>query len=138
MEIALGAKPDVLRQGCHSPPILYFVPPDPKGCHLGVLKTAPDGLLIGDSYANHFTGMVDVMAAAEGLAIMDYTMDNCPPIQGYKAATNTEKCEKRILMTLDYIKSRRFSKIILAANWPHKNRPEKAGGDGADPSRHWR
>lgn len=119
MEIALGAKPEVLRKGCHSAPVLYSVAPDPAGCRLGAPKAAPDGLLIGDSYANHFTGMVDVMAAADGLAVMDYTMDNCPPLLGYKA-TNTEKCEKRIAMTLDYIKSRKFSKIILAANWPHK------------------
>lgn len=120
METALDAKPEVLRKGCHSAPILYSVPPDSEKCRLGVPKASPDGLLIGDSYANHFTGMVDVMAAVDGLAVMDYTMDNCPPLIGYKAAANAEKCEKRIAMTLDYIKSRKFSKIILAANWPHK------------------
>jgi hypothetical protein len=51
---------------------------------------------------------------------MGYTMDNCPPMLGYKEATNTGKCEERIAMTLDYITSRKFSKVTLAANWPHK------------------
>lgn len=82
MGTAMGAEPEVLRKGCHSAPVLYSVPPDPEKCRLGAPKVAPDGLLIGDSYANHFTGMVDVMAAVGGFAIVDYTMDNCLPMLG--------------------------------------------------------
>jgi hypothetical protein len=49
----------------------------------GVKKEGLDGIMIGDSFANHFTGMVDLQAKPNNLSIMDYTMNSCPPILGY-------------------------------------------------------
>jgi len=119
MEVALNAQPELLRRTCHSAPALYFMQPNPNECHLGATKLHLDGLLIGDSYANHFTGMVDVMAKADSISIMDYTMSSCPPLLGYKAPVNAEWCEKRTRITFDYIKNSKPSKVILAANWPN-------------------
>lgn len=81
----------------------------------------PDGILIGDSYANHFTGMIDVMAKDAGLAFMDYTMDACPPIRGYEpegARAYAEKCLLRNEAIYQMIRTNRYRQVILAANWP--------------------
>ncbi|MHC8326520.1 acyltransferase family protein [Pseudomonas sp. LB1P83] len=61
---------------------LYGTAPN-DACRLGVKKEGLDGIMIGDSFANHFTGMVDLLAKPNTLSIMDYTMDSCPPILGY-------------------------------------------------------
>jgi peptidoglycan/LPS O-acetylase OafA/YrhL len=45
----------------------------PEDCVLGVNKPGVDILLIGDSHANHYTGMIDVMAKDAGLRGYDIT-----------------------------------------------------------------
>jgi len=120
LERALLARPEEARRGCHVPTALYKTPPSPD-CRLGAQKAAADGILIGDSYANHFTGMLDEMAKAGGLSIMDYTMNDCPPIAGYLpegAPSYAEKCRLRNEAAYDLILGKRFSRVILAANWP--------------------
>jgi peptidoglycan/LPS O-acetylase OafA/YrhL len=47
-------------------------------CVLGVSKAGVDILLVGDSHANHFSGMVDVMAKNAGLRGYDVTQSNSP------------------------------------------------------------
>lgn len=47
-------------------------------CVLGVGKAGVDILLVGDSHANHFSGMVDVMAKNAGLRGYDVTQSNSP------------------------------------------------------------
>jgi len=47
-------------------------------CILGVSKTGVDILLVGDSHANHFSGMIDVMAKNAGLRGYDVTQSNSP------------------------------------------------------------
>ncbi len=118
-EVALTAQPELLRSGCHVPTALYNTSPDTNKCRLGAKKDQLDGILIGDSLANHFTGMVDVMAKTENLAIMDFTMDGCPPILGYdtgKAPAYVEKCIKR--NEVAYALAAKKQKVILAGNWP--------------------
>jgi hypothetical protein len=114
------ARPEEARRGCHVPTALYRTPPHPD-CRLGAAKAVPDGILIGDSYANHFTGMIDVMATDAGLAFMDYTMDACPPIRGYEpegARAYAEKCRLRNEAIYQMIRTNRYRQVILAANWP--------------------
>lgn len=126
-ERGLDAKPEILRAGCHVPTGMYDVLPDPQKCRLGADKGGVDAILIGDSYANHFTGMVDVMAKAAGVSVMDYTMDGCPPMLGYMTANTpgyAERCRKRNETTFALLKEGRYSWVILAANWP--NSPEAA------------
>jgi hypothetical protein len=121
LEKELESKPDILRIGCHVPTALYDTPPNAK-CRLGMVKPELDGIIIGDSYANHFTGMIDVMAKAEGISIMDYTMDGCPPILMYdtgKASSYAERCRKRNKTAYENILVNHFSRVILAASWPN-------------------
>jgi peptidoglycan/LPS O-acetylase OafA/YrhL len=119
-EKILDAKPDILRSGCHVPTSMYNTPPDAK-CRLGMAKQELDGIMIGDSYANHFTGMVDVLSKAAGISIMDYTMDGCPPILMYDtgaAQLTAERCRKRNEAIYTNIAESHFSRVILAGSWP--------------------
>lgn len=127
LEGMMQARPEEMRRGCHVPTALYQTPPNPD-CRLGSDKAALDGILIGDSYANHYTGMIDVMASAAGLAFMDYTMDACLPILGYQpegARTYAEKCRLRNEAVYQMIRTNRYRQVILAANWPDAS---EAGG----------
>jgi len=120
LEMAMEARPDFLRIECHASVQMYATPPN-KTCRLGRDKPSSDGILIGDSYANHYTGMVDVMAKAQGISIMDYTLDACPPILGYdegKTPAYGEMCRKRNEFVYKEIAAGRFSRVVLAASWP--------------------
>lgn len=119
-EQALAARPEVLRNGCHVPTAMYATPPDVK-CRLGMDKPEIDGILIGDSFANHFSGMIDVIAKAEGLALMDYTMDGCPPILGYdtgNAPGYVERCRKRNEAAYALLSANHYGRVVLAGSWP--------------------
>ncbi|CAN0579893.1 unnamed protein product, partial [Ectocarpus sp. 12 AP-2014] len=48
----------------------------PEACVLGVKKPGVDILLVGDSHANHFSGMIDVLAGNAGLRGYDVTQSN--------------------------------------------------------------
>ncbi|HUH59508.1 MAG TPA: acyltransferase family protein [Candidimonas sp.] len=120
LEASVQTKPNELRKGCHVPNAAHATPPNP-GCKLGVAKSVTDAVLIGDSFANHFSGMVDVLATAEGLSVMDYTMDGCVPIiQGSTALrTNVqERCALRNEYALNMIEQTKYGYVILAGSWP--------------------
>jgi peptidoglycan/LPS O-acetylase OafA/YrhL len=51
-------------------------PGQPDSCILGVNKPGVDLLLIGDSHANHYSGMIDVLAKDAGLRGYDITQSN--------------------------------------------------------------
>ncbi len=122
-ESILATQPEILRKGCHVPTAMSNTPPNAK-CRIGADradKPEVDGMLIGDSHANHYTGMIDVMAKTEGLALMDYTMDGCPPILGFdtgKVATYAERCLKRNEVAYKKVSVNHFSLVVLAASWP--------------------
>ena len=123
-EQMMDAEPEKLRHNCHVPSARYYTPPNPI-CRLGAEKDLLDGILIGDSYANHFTGMIDVMAKAEGISIMDYTMDACPPILGYNTGrgwVKSRNCLQHNEIAYALIASGRYKRVILAGWWP--NGPE--------------
>lgn len=126
LEANLNSKPNELRSGCHVPTALYDTPPSEK-CRLGARKTELDGILIGDSFANHFTGMLDVIAKHSDIALMDYTMDGCPPIEGYdtgKIPAYVKRCKLRNELTYAHLEKQKYRHVILAANWPEA--PETA------------
>lgn len=119
-ERVIESKPDVLRSGCHVPTAMYSTPPS-DNCRLGVKKAELDGILIGDSFANHFSGTVDLMAKAEDIAFMDYTMDGCPPILGYntgKGAVYAQRCLKRNEAVYALLTNNRYARVVLAGSWP--------------------
>lgn len=121
-EQMMSQHPNEIRAGCHVPTQLYKTLPDPQRCVLGDKKANVDGMVIGDSFANHFTGMIDILARASHLSVMDYTMDGCPPILDYSGgrlpAAYVRYCQERNKFSFDYIASHHFSFVILAASWP--------------------
>src|SRR3546814_1316750 len=74
-------------------------------------KEQLDGMMVGDSFANHFTGMVDILAKPNGIRLMDYTLDACPPIFGYAAEVSAaygERCVARNARVFELIKQNHY------------------------------
>jgi peptidoglycan/LPS O-acetylase OafA/YrhL len=71
---AIFSRSNKIRGRCHEGNVSNPLPPDE--CILGVNKPGVDILLIGDSHANHFTGMIDVMAKDAGLRGYDITQSS--------------------------------------------------------------
>ncbi len=68
------------RGRCNEGPVRS--PLDSDACRLGVDKEEVDILLLGDSHANHFTGMIDVLAKDAGLRAYDITQSQTPFLIG--------------------------------------------------------
>ena len=123
-ERVLDARPEVLRAGCHVPSARSTTLPDPARCRFGATKPELDGILIGDSFANHFTGMLDVMAKDAGISLMDYTMDGCPPILGYSpdssATYYATRCRERNAAVFALLSAKPFGRVVLAGDWPRE------------------
>lgn len=113
-------KPAEIRRGCHVTNALYRTAPDDH-CRLGATKAGIDGLLVGDSIANHYSGMVDLLARPDGISLMDYTMDSCPPILGYSggmSAVYAQHCAQRNEQVFALIEAKRYPYVVLAGSWP--------------------
>ena len=65
---------DTIRGRCNEGPVRS--PLGPEACVLGVQKPEVDILLVGDSHANHFSGMIDGLAGKAGLRGYDVTQSN--------------------------------------------------------------
>ncbi|EJM58786.1 putative acyltransferase [Pseudomonas sp. GM48] len=120
LEAMTLSKPAEVRSGCHVPNALYKTEPNDH-CRLGATKEELDGILIGDSFANHFTGMVDILAKPNNIMLMDYTMDSCPPILGFTAempAVYAAHCAKRNERVFSLIEQNKYRYVVLAAIWP--------------------
>lgn len=116
-------KPNELRKNCHVTNQLYKTELNNR-CILGREDKLLDGLLIGDSYANHFSGMIDEIATEKKWHIIDYTMDACPPILGYGnklTDTYAKRCIARNNHIYQLIEKNHYRYIILAADWPQDN-----------------
>lgn len=128
-ESSIQQRPEKIRAGCHVPSALYRSLPDPLACTLGIDNQPPVGVLWGDSYANHFSGMIDELARHQGLTFMDYTMDACPPLLNFDISGGlqyAERCKQRNLQLIDFIKKSNISWVVLAANWPSDSEGEKS------------
>jgi len=125
-EKIMAVAPEQLHEQCHSSTFFYQRQPNPT-CLLGASARPADLLLIGDSYANHFTGMVDVLAKRDGLSVLHYTMDGCPPIKdmGFgSVASYIEKCRSRNNFSYEFIASKHFKYVLLGASWPNDGTPD--------------
>jgi peptidoglycan/LPS O-acetylase OafA/YrhL len=119
----IATKPNEVRSGCHVSTQQYQTPPNDT-CVLGDKSKKADGLLIGDSYANHFTGMIDIIAAHDGITLQDYTMDGCEPIAGFsdqRQVSYAEKCRARNAFDYGLISKNHYKYVVLAAHWPQDN-----------------
>jgi peptidoglycan/LPS O-acetylase OafA/YrhL len=116
----VSTKPNEVRAACHVSTQQYRTPPN-DSCVLGDKSRKVEGLLIGDSYANHFTGMIDILAAHDGIALQDYTMDGCEPIIGFsnlRQASYADKCRLRTAFDYRLIGNGHYKYVVLAAHWP--------------------
>nr|WP_217343851.1 acyltransferase family protein [Noviherbaspirillum sp. L7-7A]MBV0877936.1 acyltransferase [Noviherbaspirillum sp. L7-7A] len=120
-EKIIATAPEKLHHQCHSPTFFYQRALD-SSCILGASSKPAEMILIGDSYANHFTGMVDVLARQDDVAVMHYTMDGCMPLKEIAlgpSASYAEKCRSRNRLSYDIIASGSYKYVILAASWPN-------------------
>lgn len=113
-------QPQRLRSGCHVQARLQASSLGLEKCRLGVLDAEIDGVLIGDSYANHFTGMMDELSIIQGIALADHTLDACPPILGYETKDKfyASPCKTRNEANYRMIADRKFKNVVLAGHWP--------------------
>lgn len=119
-EHIISTAPNELRPNCQSSTFYYDRKPA-TSCILGIEDRKPQVLLIGDSFANHFTGMIDVMAKNDNVTVTGYTMDGCMPVKdmGFGSQPSyAEKCKERNNFNYRFISSDRFEYVILAASWP--------------------
>jgi len=65
---------DTIRGRCNEGSVKS--PLEPESCVLGIQKPEVDILLVGDSHANHFSGMIDALAGKAGLRAYDVTQSN--------------------------------------------------------------
>ena len=113
-------KPAENRHGCHVANALYGTEPS-SDCRIGANKQVLDGILVGDSFANHFTGMVDILARPDGISLMDYTIDYCLPVLGYTGGmppVYADHCATRNEKVYDLIEHNHYRYVVLAGSWP--------------------
>jgi peptidoglycan/LPS O-acetylase OafA/YrhL len=73
---AVLSSADDMRGRCNEGPVTS--PLGSEDCVLGIGKPGVDILLVGDSHANHFSGMIDTLATRAGLRGYDVTQSNSP------------------------------------------------------------
>src|SRR5690606_36940029 len=71
---ALNSMSYKVRGRCNEGNVSHPLPED--DCILGVDNRPADFLLVGDSHANHFTGMLDILAKNAGVRGYDITQSN--------------------------------------------------------------
>lgn len=121
MDAALSSRPDVIRGHCHSSARDADEPPSPD-CRFGTRGTARHtAFLFGDSYANHFTGFLGVLAEQAHVSVLDYTMDACQPVAGIRWGRSPffgDSCQARNALAIEYLNSHPVDYVVLAGRWP--------------------
>jgi len=84
-------------------------------CFLGIEKDTLDGVLIGDSFANHTAAFLDVLAKDANLYVHDSAAGGYPILVNLDEKNNPTKDEKYGQERLKYAKQ--FKTIYIAANW---------------------
>lgn len=104
--------PSKLRRNCYD----VFKVGNCDQCGLGVKKDTLDGVLIGDSFANHSAAFIDVLAKDSGLYFHDSAAGGYPLLYDIDDQTgaptrDTAYGEKRLAY------AKKFKTIIVATNW---------------------
>lgn len=96
-------------------------------CFLGVKKQKPDGIMIGDSFGNSYTGFIDVLAKDAGLMIHD-TMNSSTPsipavfvtdVRNKITDSEAQKIVEYTTKRANYAKSQRI--VIISDFWGQYN-----------------
>ena len=104
--------PSKLRRNCYD----VFKVGNCDQCGLGVKKDTLDGVLIGDSFANHSAAFIDVLAKDSSLYFHDSAAGGYPLLYDVDDQTgaptrDTAYGEKRLAY------AKKFKTIIVATNW---------------------
>lgn len=86
-----------------------------KDCFLGIKKDTLDGVLIGDSFANHTAAFLDVLAKDAGLYIHDSAAGGYALLADVDEDNNTNFDPQYGIDRLNYAKQ--FKTIYIASNW---------------------
>lgn len=121
MDIAINSLPNKERAGCHVARRSYLSLPS-EDCWFGASGSQKAAFMLGDSYANHFSGFIDEIAKDASIAVKDYTMDSCAPLVNIMAGSNlssAEQCDKRNKQALSHLldSEENYSYVIFASNW---------------------
>ena len=116
---ALLAYPDKVRGGCHGGAATAPLPPD--DCILGRRGGPVELILVGDSHANHFTGLLDVLAKDANLRGYDVTRNSTPFLPGVErwtvsdgALTREPDFARRNAYVAELLRRRKFDTVVLA------------------------
>lgn len=93
-----------------------------EDCFLGVKKDSLDGMLIGDSFANHTAAFLDVLAKDAELYIHDSAAGGYPLMNGLNKDGSAHYPEQYAIERLNYAK--KFKNIFISANWEGLSEPE--------------
>lgn len=93
-----------------------------EDCYIGIKKDTLDGMLIGDSFANHTAAFLDVLAKDAGLYIHDSAAGGYPLMNNIDKEGIKSYSEKYALERLNYAKQ--FKNIFIAANWEDVSHPQ--------------
>jgi peptidoglycan/LPS O-acetylase OafA/YrhL len=103
--------PSTVRSKCHDADLIG----NTDQCWLGIKKEALDGMLVGDSFANHSASFIDVLAKDAGLFIHDSTSGGHPILTQLIAPSVYAYPEKYANNRLKY--AMQFEHIIIGVNW---------------------
>lgn len=92
-----------------------------KDCSFGAKKDSIDGILIGDSFANHSVAFLDVLAKDANLYIHDCTAPDNPLLNRLKEDGTPIYPPEFANERLEYAKQ--FKYIFIAANWIMNTNP---------------
>jgi peptidoglycan/LPS O-acetylase OafA/YrhL len=93
-----------------------------KDCSFGAKKDSIDGILIGDSFANHSVAFLDVLAKDANLYIHDCTAPDNPLLNRLEEDGTPIYPPKFANERLEYAK--KFKYIFIAANWIMNSNPK--------------
>lgn len=119
--LALNSFASESRKACHSALRNSERLPTSECMFTNNKASTGDVFVIGDSHANHMVPFLKVLAEAAHYDGQDYTLDRCLPLLGLSWGSNlykANKCKGRNQVAYDYIKSNRFTYVVLSASWP--------------------
>lgn len=98
--------------------------PSPEKCKLGIDKSEIDFLLLGDSHANHFAPMVDVLAKDAKLRGYDVTQNSTlflPNIDRYSLKNGNPVYEPNFKVRndalIEHLKQNNYKYVVLAGSY---------------------
>lgn len=91
-------------------------------CYIGIKKDTLDGMLIGDSFANHTAAFLDVLAKDAGFYIHDSAAGGYPLMNSLNPNGSALYPEQYAIDRLNFAKQ--FKYIFIAANWEGISEPK--------------